>query len=775
MMRTVSNTETHKDDNQNDGMIFLGKVSSSDAATHVIKVDPRGFRGMPVVQGIPLSDSISGLLGFKESRIPQVGSDVLCYYAGPNRCYIIGCITPTDYAVTGGMPRRSLLGAGDGNNDSQNTVGYIKDYTKLLIQNNTRPTDITEAEWAMSNEFGVLLGLFQQFAMLKASELAQIQCHVLDDLVRIVSHNFQHYTCLGEFKVFHDGRGMYAEFGATHDPSESLGVDQVVENGNTNIQETRENKIDDSENFYKLKDNERVIAIERFKGFVGALGDFVNLMLVRPVEGQVRALDGVIPKTPETGLFNMHVAQDGGLYVRSRKGIFFEKTNWIRVPMRITSPDDPQGDDDITYDKKEAYEFDDRYNFQSQPFLYCLQMRDYLAYVQEQLGYQNFKSQKKDFYVNDDVTKEKKVEEIKEIHKDCSSRFEPRVSGMYMMPNGGLMFKDAWGSAIIMEGGNMYLQPAKDILLQPLRNLVVKTGKLTSIAGKGDIEISSTEGAARIKTEGVQQFYSKNGGIILQTDVPGGPDYSPTDDAIKRSCGIVMSAPLAGIYSYSKENFIRATQKSLNYSANIMWEAQKFLGLWSDNNLIVNSAKNTIIASNENSVFVAEKSAVFVGRTATVVSKEKQVFGVDARGIPVYGLMKESDVSKFFDQVNELDDYHVLDYANNFRESSSFDSLLFRFPKSDTYGVDVTVDVIPMSIAQQEGIVSDAQLITWTEQEVNGTYPYPGKDNESIYATRDLQNLEKIQGELYNKTSELEKEGKIDALKSVFTDYKVMS
>ena len=260
---------------------FVGTISNSDAGTYNIQVDASGAANGSLVQGYPLLQVFATTLGFKECPQYPVGARVLCYNIDSQSCYIFGIIPQADLGNLGFFSRVSL-GTEDSNSQDKdsNTLGYKEQATKLLTANAQRPTDVVEGEYVIANELGVLLGLLQEVAILKGSELAQIQCYLLDDLVRLVSHNFNHWTAMGEVNIWHDGKAIMAEYGATHLSRESMGVPQTTDKGEPVFQTDGDKPTaDDSKDYYKIKEDERIKAIERLKMFVGRLGDFLHLYL----------------------------------------------------------------------------------------------------------------------------------------------------------------------------------------------------------------------------------------------------------------------------------------------------------------------------------------------------------------------------------------------------------------------------------------------------------------------------------------------------------------
>jgi len=743
--------------------IFTGVVETSNAASHAVTVLRESYGGVVTkdmgykLQGIVLSHTIATFLGFTQSMLPQPGSRVLCIDGSAGTCFIIGTI-PQETVVFDSFSSRGIIGAKDALADASNREGHMENTPRIF--DCQTPSDVVDGEHVISNEFGVLLGLYQQMANLKASELAQIQCFLLDDLVRIISHNFQHYTAIGEHNIYHDGRRLMAEFGATHKAAEIYGRPAVNSDEGAPVfeKESSSPTLDDASDFYKIKENEQIKAIERFKVFLGSVGDFIHLFLARPDPEETRTLDpDTTISTPDTGLFDAHVGSDGGVHLRSVKEIFIEKTNWIRVPLRNCAPDDPKGDDagELDYDKKEKFEFNDEAKYKGNPFNYALQIRDYVAYVNEKLGYQNFKSHKKDFYVNDDIDKENKLSEFQTIDQETDLHqhsYQLRTAGIYLMPNGGITIRDAWNSAIVMEGGNIYIQPAKDLVSQPLRNLVTKAGGNISISSKKNIDISSSEEGFRLKTHKAQYLYSHDAGVIIEAngteDSAGTPD--PTKEAVENIGGIVFKSKLH-VYSYAQKNIV-------NYAkGQIMLQSLKNTDIVADKELTLYGKQSfqqfsdySILSYAGNSItVVSDGSVAMAGATTTALGQKDQKLGVmyDKKSKVIDILEGLIPVSEVTGQLKAAKEYrqNILEQTV-FQNETKFEELTFKFLSSTTYKLNPEEDAIPATLAQQDDLLTNIyKLDAWKEAEVNDTLPYPGKDlfENFYYSSEKPVNLEK--------------------------------
>jgi hypothetical protein len=653
------------------------------------------------------------------------------------------------------------------------------------IYDHRRPVDVVEGEHVISNEFGVLLGLYQQLATLKASELAQVQCHLLDDLVRVISHNFQHYTALGEYNIYHDGKRLMAEFGATHKPAESYGRPAVEKD----MQEAMFKKegghtVDDESDYYTIKEDERVKAIERFKWFLGGLGDFLHIFLVRPDPKEVRKLDPeTTPEKPDTGLLDAHIGTDGAFHLRSVKEIFIEKTNWIRVPLRKAAPDDPKGDDaeELEYDAKVPFEFKNDAKFKENPFNYALQLRDYVAYVNEKLGYQNFKKHEKDFHVNDDIAKENKLNEIDQVDQETPLNLKDyalRTAGIYLMPNGGITIRDAWNSAIVMEGGNIYLQPAKDIVSQPLRNCIVKAGGNINMACKKHLDLSSSEEGMRLKSEKALYCYSNKSGIILEssgeTDTPGSPD--PTEAAVEDIGGIVLKSKLS-IYNYAEKQIVNYAKK------NILLQSLENLDIVVDSTLTTHSKLGTMMLADTSLILhatqvaelLSDSAVILAGAGTTAIGQKDQALaiGYDTKGDNpspfidiLYGVLDVSTLTEKLGEVRTAKEDILVQTV--FQEESKFTDLQFKFLSTYQYGnLSSEEDALPTTLAQQEDLLTELyELKDWEEKEVNESLPYPGKDlfENFYYLAEKPVNLEsnELGKDFSNKAEPASKPGEIN-------------
>jgi hypothetical protein len=426
---------------------------------------------------------------------------------------------------------------------------------------------------------------------------------------------------------------------------------------------------------------------------------------------------------------------------------------------------------------KELFQFDNKITATHNPIRYALQIRDYVAYVNEKLNYENFKKHEKDFYVNDELSKEEKLKDINKIDNETSlklSDYQLRTAGIYLMPNGGITIRDAWNSAIVMEGGNIYLQPAKDMVTQPLRSVIVKAGKNINMSCRDHIDFSSSEEGMRIKTHKSQYLYSHDGGIVLESKTKKDAPYTPQpkDGALRVAGGIILKSKL-GIYNYAEKNIVNYAKGRMLFQAlkNIDITAEEGgMTIYSQENMMVMSDQSMLMHSKQVASIISDATVILAGKRSTILGEKGQA-------IPLEGVIEtEPLVKRTFDKPRKLK--KTLLKQTIFQEPKKFEDLQFKFLKTVDYGgLNEESDPLPITLAQQDNLLTDLyKLEEWEEKEINETYPYPGKDlyEKFYYITEKPANLEKHPDDKdsYNKAKSEPKptEIKLESLKK----YKVL-
>lgn len=729
--------------------LFTGIVSSSNPGTYdciVTQIDRQDISRQK--RAVVASSVFAGIFGFKDSCFPQTGSKVLVIQpAGSSTWYIIGTIPEPDSA---GINRYLRTETKTGVNNT-NELGVFKDGKNpatLLNYNANRPTDVCAGEYVQSNELGVMLGLYQAMATLKASELAQVQCHFFDNIVRIVSHNFEQFHCMGGLKITHDGKRLALEAGFTDSLDESLGVPEVSEEATEPIHIKESHTADDKEDLYKTASE--LLPIERLKVWIGGLNNLLDIFACIPSEErQVYGETG----TPSLGTLHASIRKDGGLHVRSLKEIFLEKTNWIRVPKRIRSAEDPEGDDTSTieYEEKVTFTFDDGFLVSDSPNLYALQLQDYLEYVIQGLPYKDYEKHPKDFvvpaYFEDPASN---IGDEQQVTPRETVTYLKVRSGIYLMPNGGITIRDAWGSAITMEGGDISISPAKDLVLQPLRNLIGLIGKFLALNVRSNIEINSTEGSIRSKAKLLHHFFSKESGIILQSDSEEQDSFSPDNLSVsEKFSGIALKAKNAigflakNLGLYSKEKLLLRSDQNLNIQSVLETTCH------SAGSTTVSAGGTLQVATDGALNCVAAGQAIFKGASSIFGNESEniamtlEVIAPQNGGQCTISRQQWSGSGTTPTQpINNAARDITLPSLSSVASPDLLDSIKFLFLSTEDYGLS-DEDYIQQSYAQQlsDVVAMSTPMIAWSETAIEGTFPFPG-NIRTFYATAQITNID---------------------------------
>lgn len=300
------------------GRFFEGTVVDYNPLSQLCRVRVPGDEVIDnVVLTLPL---VGGLTGFKVSCRPAVGTRVIVAYGNPS--YIITSI-PSDVPDGESWFSRTMTDSGlrgaqsDAHPDPSNTV-----------PSHNSPEDLYDGEVEMGHLTGGFLRFLLFMSSLGCGERAKIEFHLLRDLTRIVSHNYEHFSSSGDFKIFEDGRNNL-EFHGTSYGHERWGA-AAAEGRRTELPTTGapDTPVDPLET-----------GRWRYSFLLGFLGDLFNGWFSDPVAAAGR----MVPDAVRGGRARFHVGQDGSILAASCAEIVLEKVVRVQVPIRIKHEEDPKG------------------------------------------------------------------------------------------------------------------------------------------------------------------------------------------------------------------------------------------------------------------------------------------------------------------------------------------------------------------------------------------------------------------------------------------------
>lgn len=326
-----------------------------------------------------------------------------------------------------------------------------------------RPSDVVPGEFCILNEHRAGLRLGPLSAEIRGGG-AFVRAERLDDEVRIGSTTFTIWSALDCFRSMNDRGYISGELRESSYQGERLGLDGLSASSEASV---------------GSESNPRV------KEFRGYLGGQRSTFFLRPKT----------PSSPEEGVATEHVSESGKILTRSASGISMELYDKIPVPKRVMEYWDPKGNrDDAKHEAKTPFDFG------ADPHTVAMKAYDAIAWNQRN-DYLHFDGYDKDF----DTPEEGDIDTPGDSDRDPSSSRDDlrknshRRAGLHIMPDGSVIIRDAWGSEIVLSGGNVYINTCGSILSTAHKDTVIFSGDSSVMKSRdGTVTAESSNGVVEI-------------------------------------------------------------------------------------------------------------------------------------------------------------------------------------------------------------------------------------------------------------------------------------
>ena len=309
--------------------LHRGIVKSYSPPDNTIKVTIKGDGTL--IPCVWAASIISGMLGFKTSYIPPVKTEVIVWWPPKGN---IGFIVGTFPAITvdPGQQDRAMSGDESLNFGASQVFQQNINPQSAMFAGHKPPVDLAEGEIHIDNWLGVGLSLLRNMASIQAGDLARIECFVMDDLVRIISDTFKHYSAFGDYTISNDGGKLNVVWHGTSFDHEAWGNKDM-----TAPRAQMDNSLDVNQN---LTDPSNLDSGRwRFSQYIGWLGGFVHTFFTDPVDAVGKIAEGQF----RSGKAHFHINDDGSILAQTVADIVLEKVVRIPVPVQIQREDSPVG------------------------------------------------------------------------------------------------------------------------------------------------------------------------------------------------------------------------------------------------------------------------------------------------------------------------------------------------------------------------------------------------------------------------------------------------
>jgi hypothetical protein len=505
---------------------------------------------------------IASLLGISVTSLPTTGTNVVVLYSGEDEQhhFIIGCL-PNGLSLEEGQHTTVT----DADQYVTEATGDSETQEKHFIGHRP-PKDIVEGEYHVANDYGIALSLLKHIAKLGAGELAKIECHLMDDMVRIISDKFKHHTAFGDYEIYNDQGKLNVKWMGTDKDYEALGMEdpegtaKFEANADKNI--TTEDSVEE-----KWKDSGRW----RFQTYIGHLGNFLNFFLSDPIKHLSDAAG--VP----SGKFRMHVNDDGGFLLQSLADITLERVVKIPVPVEINRYDDPERIIDSKnfagINKDELAKWKPSSTTKLHEAVY--QLKDYARWYSHVYSmaqfhidprYQVLPDSQYQYPDKDSESKErKKANDVGGYNPETHVAYQYKYATIRIMKDASVLVMDGDGSAINMSNKDVTVSAARNLNLEAANHITMNAGNDILVKARRSVDVSAIKGGMFLRSRAYLQALCEKGSIFAESGAK--PLYTPEEKLLEEVTprvidgqGVVLKTPLSGIKAAGFEDVSLATK-----------------------------------------------------------------------------------------------------------------------------------------------------------------------------------------------------------------------
>lgn len=532
------------------GTFGQGVVLTYNPQTHSAYVKMNGLQARDIWTCFIADERLSYAFGFSETHPPREGELVLVLRIDPSVDAGI---------IIGRIPYRWDMSAGDMYNDPDGyhrrlftqRSGTVDDditcYTEPLLNpdddsthncNHFRPTDIYPGEFANLNQHncGIKGGLFSATLL---GGGASLRMSALTNAARLVCESYMRYSLYGSLHEFHNGRYLSSERNVAMYQEERLG----------GVGPRAKVWTEDSK---APAGGEDQTIRPRIKDLSGYFGHLVSKFCLRPspkedTESGVRVQQ---PDMPIDGGVSRETIDPSGQYRLSAAGMLaIERTGRIPVPVRRAYPTDKGHDIPTTPAVLTPFEHDD-----SDPAYRQLELFDRQAYdLKNQYARVDGIGESDPDY---DVPQEEDMDPLEDRYDEefygnetvKLKKFDKRRAGVYIGEDGSVIVRDAWGSEIVMLGGNVSISCAGNVMMLPGKtqltiagdDIVQKAQNSVDIhASKHDVRLSA---ARNMEILGGADDKNFSGGVVIESRGNMGAAWDGSQGENSQLSGVTIKA-----------------------------------------------------------------------------------------------------------------------------------------------------------------------------------------------------------------------------------------
>lgn len=490
------------------GEVVTGIISDYSYTEMTYSVNLRGqtYHGVFDMTGV-----CSSLMGFKTTNRMAPGTPVVVLFGKP--CWIIGS-RPEDPPDPASFISRTMTGKG---------------YPKALetmegppeeVPPHNAPEDLYQGEFEIASLTGTFIRFLMFMTSIGGSERAKVECHLLRDLVRVVSRNFEHFSSSGDFKITDDGRLGMEMNGTTYDHERWGTLDPATPKFQPNSTGMPED-LDPKET-----------GRWRYSMLVGFLGDLFNTWFTDPAATAGKMAEDAL----RSGKARVHIGQNGSVLVQSCSDIVLERVSRIQVPIRLKHEEDPTG-----VLRKEMDELDKSFlkMWSTKPedeHHQLFKVREYVRYLnqyQSLARIHQLAAKKQEWKVPTEADTPAPTagagEKDREQANSGLTYWKDCYSTIRIYKDGSTLIMDAYGNATATGPYGIQHSSTRHIHLYAAGDIVQKAGGSVFISARRHVEFAANRGSLLLKARTGLRALCEAGTLWLKSDFDPNDPYTPEE------------------------------------------------------------------------------------------------------------------------------------------------------------------------------------------------------------------------------------------------------
>lgn len=618
------------------GSVYQGIVTKIDTYRGLLDVAV-GHAGI-ISECRYATGALAGLFGVASTSLPPVGASVIVFYEGQGTTWVIG--TSATQSRTHEENKTSAIITGDeyiGPDMMPQLEVELPDEGRMA-STYPSPTDLLPGEQEWSTGTGVVMRLLFGLAQLNAGDLAKVEVHLLNDMVRIVSNYFVHHSCGGDELIWSAGRPTKEVHFTSYDfeaEGKKKPEDALAQVKNTAV---------DFDELQKTASSST--GRWRLSEYYGFLGDMVHRFVTTPTE----VASNIMENSFRAGQYRSWIGSDGTLLIQSAGGVHVEVTQYIVIPSILKQWNDPE------FDCQGAMkDLNDEFlqiwgagpNWEDMRYA-CWQMRYYLKYITLYHSLSRFHQMEQKGYCKIPTEKDAPERTAIAAQEDVKlasplADYKGKGHATFVMDAGGSVSLISNGNtSVIMNQGNIQIACPGNLEFKVGGNISM-TGKNVALHATHIMEIVSFFGSLTLKARTLWQALCEAGTLWLKGDAKD--DGSSAEEA-SEAYPFDDDAPKTHFEKYSV--VIDASQgKTLVHGAKgaVLGATDKEAGVYvqatgTDSDVFISSNRHIIIKATQNIVsgcvrWLNDAVRTYIGSTLTKIG---DYFAVSAGQVACRGL-----------------------------------------------------------------------------------------------------------------------------------------